>query len=243
MAPATKTDKPHATPEEQHSRAAEAAGVGTATAIGAESAAGQLGPADRATTGDRVPSESQTKDAEKLSMHAVTPHPSAMPEGHGQEAQARDQPRGETAVGAAATVASDTGGASGLSKNDYDHELKSQETQQRKPEETRSNIRDVTSEEGVKHTHKPGAGAGDYDTGYHPAKMFPPPTGERADQSQPGSPVSPTSTATANVSDSPKERRVGFLHKVRGEAKIIAGKVSGKEDKVEEGKRIIHGEL
>lgn len=103
----------------------------------------------------------------------------------------------------------------------------------------------MTSEAGVKHIHTAGAGTGGYDTGYHPAKMHTPPTGTRADdaEAQPGSPVSPTSVTTASATNSPKERRVSFLHKVRGEAKILAGKMSGKEEKVEEGKRIIHGEL
>ncbi|EGO28896.1 hypothetical protein SERLADRAFT_459773 [Serpula lacrymans var. lacrymans S7.9] len=38
-------------------------------------------------------------------------------------------------------------------------------------------------------------------------------------------------------------KRVSFLKKMKGEAKIIAGKVSGKEGKVEAGKRVLHGEV
>jgi hypothetical protein len=119
-------------PEEQRSRVAEATGVGTIAAVGAESAAEQPGPTDRATSGHRVPSrESQTKDAEKLSTpeRAVTPQPSTVPEGHGSRvaetvttdkrqeapAQTRDQSRGETATGGAEVA--DAGGTSGLSKN------------------------------------------------------------------------------------------------------------------------------
>lgn len=134
------------------------------------------------------------------------------------------------------------------SGSDVEHKqakLMSQGTQQEKQEETKSNPRETTEEEGVKHNYKTGAGAGGYNTGYHAAKINPAPTGEIADQAeaQPDSSVSPKSATTASVTDSPKERRVSFLHKVRGEAKIIAGKMSGKEDKVEEGKRILHGEV
>jgi hypothetical protein len=133
MASTANTDKPQAMmPEEQRSRVAEATGVGAVTAVGAESAAEQLGPTDRATTGHRVPSrESETKDAEKLSTseRAVTPQPSTVPEGHGSraaetvttdqrqeaEAQTRDQSRGETATGGAEVAGA--GGTSGLLKN------------------------------------------------------------------------------------------------------------------------------
>ncbi|KAG0701656.1 hypothetical protein DFH29DRAFT_925718 [Suillus ampliporus] len=102
-----------------------------------------------------------------------------------------------------------------------------------------------SSNEGVKHTEKVGTGAGGHDTDYHPAKLHPPRTGESADlaEAQSGSPVSSTSAPAASMSDSPKDRRVSFLDKVRGEAKIIVGKMSGKEGKVQEGKRIMHGEV
>ncbi|KAG1790451.1 uncharacterized protein HD556DRAFT_1242409 [Suillus plorans] len=89
--------------------------------------------------------------------------------------------------------------------------------------------------------------AGGYDTDYHPAKLHPPPVqvGESTSQAkaQPDSPVSPASAPPASVADSSKEHRVSFLDKLRGEAKVIAGKMTGKEDKVEEGKRIMHGEV
>ncbi|KAG1750545.1 uncharacterized protein EDB91DRAFT_1045900 [Suillus paluster] len=88
-------------------------------------------------------------------------------------------------------------------------------------------------------------GAVGHDTDYHSAKLHPLRAGEGADQaeSQSGSPVSLTSAPSASETNSPKERRVSFLDKVRGEAKIIAGKMSGKEGKVQEGKRIMHGEV
>ncbi|KAG2143702.1 hypothetical protein DEU56DRAFT_792096 [Suillus clintonianus] len=104
---------------------------------------------------------------------------------------------------------------------------------------------DTASDEDIKHTHKAGAHTAGYDTDYHPAKLHPPRTVESTDKAevQSGSPVPPTSAPPASVADSPKERRVSFLDRIRGEAKIIAGKVSGKEDKVEEGKRMMHGEV
>jgi len=38
------------------------------------------------------------------------------------------------------------------------------------------------------------------------------------------------------------KKKVGFLDKVRGEAKIVMGKIENKQEKVEAGKRILHGE-
>jgi hypothetical protein len=104
---------------------------------------------------------------------------------------------------------------------------------------------DKGSDEDIKHTHKAGEHTGSYDTDYHPAKLHPPRDGESTSQAkaQPESPVSPVSAPPASVTDSPKERRVSFMDKLRGEAKIIAGKMTGKDDKVVEGKRIMHGEV
>ncbi|KAG2344822.1 hypothetical protein BDR05DRAFT_961225, partial [Suillus weaverae] len=101
------------------------------------------------------------------------------------------------------------------------------------------------NDEDIKHTHKAGARTRGYDTDYHPAKLHPPRVGESTSQAEThhDSPVSPVSAPPASVTGSPKERRVSFLDKLRGEAKIIAGKMIGKEDKVEEGKRIMHGEV
>jgi len=48
--------------------------------------------------------------------------------------------------------------------------------------------------------------------------------------------------STSSVgSGSPRRKKVGF-DKVRGEAKVIVGKIEHKKEKVEEGKRILHGE-
>ncbi|OAX37474.1 hypothetical protein K503DRAFT_231903 [Rhizopogon vinicolor AM-OR11-026] len=191
-----------------------------------------------------VPEEQRSRIAEAAGVGGTAVGAgSAATQSQEAQAQTRNQPRNETA---GAGVAGGAIGANGLSKDDREHKqakLTSQETQQKTREETQSHTREVTDEEGVKHTHNAGAGTGDTD--YRPAKMYPAHTGERADQgrAQPTSPVSPTSATTASANGSPKERRVSFLHKVRGEVKIIAGKVSGNEGKVEEGKRIIHGEL
>jgi len=49
--------------------------------------------------------------------------------------------------------------------------------------------------------------------------------------------------STSSVgSGSPRRKKVGFFDKVRGEAKVIVGKIEHKKEKVEEGKRILHGE-
>lgn len=107
-------------------------------------------------------------------------------------------------------------------------------------------IGDRRSDEDIKHTHQAGAHTGGYDVGdYHPAKLHPLRVGENTSQAeaQPDTPISPASAPPASVTDSSKERRVSFLDKVRGEARIFAGKMTGKEDKVEEGKRMMHGKV
>ncbi|KAG2745869.1 hypothetical protein P692DRAFT_201933618 [Suillus brevipes Sb2] len=105
---------------------------------------------------------------------------------------------------------------------------------------------DRCGDEDIKHTHKSGARTGGYDTGdYHPAKLHPLRAGDSTSQAevQPDTPVSPASAPPTSVRESSKERRVSFLDKVRGEARIFAGKITGKEDKVEEGKRMVHGKV
>lgn len=105
---------------------------------------------------------------------------------------------------------------------------------------------DRRGDEDIKHTHKSGARTGGYDTGdYHPAKLHPLRAGDSTSQAevQPDTPVSPASAPPTSVRESSKERRVSFLDKVRGEARIFAGKITGKEDKVEEGKRMVHGKV
>jgi hypothetical protein len=51
-----------------------------------------------------------------------------------------------------------------------------------------------------------------------------------------------TTSITSVGSGSPRRKKVGFFDKVRGEAKVIVGKIEHKKEKVEEGKRILHGE-
>ena len=51
-----------------------------------------------------------------------------------------------------------------------------------------------------------------------------------------------TVSTSSTGSGSPRRKKVGFFDKVRGEAKVIVGKIEHKKEKVEEGKRILHGE-
>ncbi|KAH7911464.1 hypothetical protein BJ138DRAFT_1006528 [Hygrophoropsis aurantiaca] len=91
----------------------------------------------------------------------------------------------------------------------------------------------------------------DKDTDYHPAKLHPPPAGtgvgESAQSDSPHASSSSPSEAqrasptSASTTGSPK--KVGFMTKVKGEAKIIAGKMSGNDSKVEQGKRVLHGQV
>lgn len=121
------------------------------------------------------------------------------------------------------------------------------------PEETRS-----AEEEGKKHTHTLPTGKGGYGGDYHPAQLHPPPAGASAVEYKDGG-ASAAATSpqaeqepTTNANDTPAAsksstsgsigKKVGFMAKVKGEAKIIAGRMSGKEEKVEEGKRMMHGD-
>ncbi|KAG1809083.1 uncharacterized protein BJ212DRAFT_1484575 [Suillus subaureus] len=181
-------------------------------------------------------------------------------------AQVRDQPLGKTTESKAAETAGAGGavGAAGVENKARDnkevpvHGQEAKVPQQPVDEESTKNqsvenrtgdVGKVTdnkgSDEHIKHTQNAGARTGGYDSDYHPAKLHPPRAAESTDQAavQPDSPVSPASAPPASVTDNSKERRVSFLDKLRGEAKVIAGKMTGKENKVEEGKRIIHGEV
>jgi hypothetical protein len=51
-----------------------------------------------------------------------------------------------------------------------------------------------------------------------------------------------TSTVSQGSGSVHGRKKVGFFDKVRGEAKVIVGKIEHKKEKVEEGKRILHGE-
>ncbi|KAH7882569.1 hypothetical protein F5I97DRAFT_1816644 [Phlebopus sp. FC_14] len=98
-------------------------------------------------------------------------------------------------------------------------------------------------------------GADGYEGDYHPAELHPPPAGaSAAEYGQQGrvpaaatSPKEeygpPTLPPVITQPSGSSGRRVSFMAKVKGEAKIIAGKMSGKEEKVEEGRRMVHGDL
>ena len=100
------------------------------------------------------------------------------------------------------------------------------------------------------------------DPGYHPALLHPmtPPatpaaTFSSTSASTPdvgkGRPTSPFGSigkkgghnrAPSMNSTASGKKKVGFFDKVRGEAKIVMGKIEHKKEKVEAGKRILHGE-
>ncbi|KAI0696198.1 hypothetical protein BC835DRAFT_889777 [Cytidiella melzeri] len=91
----------------------------------------------------------------------------------------------------------------------------------------------------------------DYGADYHPADMHPlegdyskeheerdkerEPVGEKAQEKPLGGGTSPT-----DHDDGEKAKKVGFMAKMKGEAKVLLGKMEGKKghDKVEEGQRI-----
>ncbi|KAF8126336.1 hypothetical protein EV363DRAFT_1585959 [Boletus edulis] len=86
-----------------------------------------------------------------------------------------------------------------------------------------------------------------YSGNYHPAQLHPPPPGASvaelqgslgSQQAEPDSPVAQTGRRGSVGA----EKKPGFMTMVKGEMKILAGKVSGDEHKVEEGKKIIHGD-
>lgn len=181
----------------------------------------------------------------------------------GDAAQIRDQPPGKTTESQAAETA-EAGGVVGAGESakeadvedkarnnnqgakvpqqPSDEELKKKSVENRKSDSAGKITGDRGGDEDTKHTHHTGARLGGYETDYHPAKLHPPPVVESTTQADAQS-DSPVSAPPTNVADSSKERRVSFLDKLRGEAKIIVGKMSGKDDKVEEGKRIMHGQV
>ncbi|KAJ4490742.1 hypothetical protein J3R30DRAFT_129906 [Lentinula aciculospora] len=50
-------------------------------------------------------------------------------------------------------------------------------------------------------------------------------------------------SANSTPSGTPSKKKATLMSKIKGEAKIISGKLGGKEDKVEEGRRLIRGDL
>ena len=67
----------------------------------------------------------------------------------------------------------------------------------------------------------------------------------QADANRPADEQRPPHSGDANSSSSglqQKQHKVGFMEKMKGEAKVLLGKVEGKKEKVEEGQRIKAGE-
>lgn len=50
-------------------------------------------------------------------------------------------------------------------------------------------------------------------------------------------------SVNSTPSSTPLKKKTTLLSKLKGEAKIISGKLGGKEEKVEEGRRLIRGEV
>lgn len=81
---------------------------------------------------------------------------------------------------------------------------------------------------------------------YHPAQLHPPPPGTSvaeyqslvgAQQQEQDLPTTTTARRASVGTEKP-----GFMTMVKGEMKILAGKMSGDEHKIEEGKRLVHGD-
>ena len=96
-------------------------------------------------------------------------------------------------------------------------------------------------------TTAPGKVEGGYGGEYHPAQLHPPPPGASAAEyqtsvgtQQEGQDLPTTSMGKRESVGA--EKKPGFMTVVKGEMKILAGKMSRDEQKVEEGKKIVHGE-
>lgn len=113
--------------------------------------------------------------------------------------------------------------------------------------------KDIEGSQNVRGERDEGGGAapaGKVEAGYggeyHPAQLHPPPPGTSVAEYQ-------TLGAQQQGQDSPAastgkrasvgtEKKPGLMTMVKGEMKILAGKMSGDEHKVEEGKKLVHGE-
>ncbi|KAH0834206.1 hypothetical protein J3R83DRAFT_11518 [Lanmaoa asiatica] len=88
---------------------------------------------------------------------------------------------------------------------------------------------------------------GGYSGEYHPAQLHPPPPGASAAEYQASVSVQQQGQGLPTTMEDKRaslgaEKKPGFMTVVKGEMKILAGKVSGDEHKVEEGKKLVHGE-
>ncbi|KAI9060355.1 hypothetical protein FKP32DRAFT_1595434 [Trametes sanguinea] len=105
------------------------------------------------------------------------------------------------------------------------------------------------------HHGLPNKGPG-YDTDYHPAELHPPPEklvnphseGEKslgatqADANRPAEESQPPNQARDDGGDKERKKKAGFMEKMKGEAKVLLGKIEGKHEKVEQGQKIKAGE-
>ena len=57
-----------------------------------------------------------------------------------------------------------------------------------------------------------------------------------------GTPHEATSSPTSSKT-SERKKKVGFMERMKGEAKMLLGKIEGKQAKVEEGRRMKAGEI
>ncbi|KAG9310829.1 hypothetical protein JVU11DRAFT_8682 [Chiua virens] len=107
------------------------------------------------------------------------------------------------------------------------------------------------SEEEHKEEQTTGTPSGKVEEGeYHPAQLHPPPPGasvaeyrsSHGQQEAQDAQDARTTTETGKRESVSGEKKPGFMTMMKGEIKIIAGKMSGDEHKVEEGKKLVHGE-
>ncbi|KAI0351142.1 hypothetical protein OH77DRAFT_1430175 [Trametes cingulata] len=111
------------------------------------------------------------------------------------------------------------------------------------------------------HHGLPNKGRG-YDTDYHPAQLHPPSEkpgnvaseGEKslgatqadanrpAEEAQPPHQTQTQSSSGGGDAHGQKAKKAGFMDKMKGEAKVLLGKIEGKHEKVEQGQKIKSGQ-
>ncbi|TFK50671.1 hypothetical protein OE88DRAFT_1726482 [Heliocybe sulcata] len=89
-----------------------------------------------------------------------------------------------------------------------------------------------------------GSGKGD-EGDYHPAKLHPPAEGGKAasagESQAPAQPQKAEGRDAHSARDDEGKHKASFMDKVKGEAKVLTGKLTGKKEKVEEGERVKSG--
>lgn len=88
-----------------------------------------------------------------------------------------------------------------------------------------------------------------HDTGYHPAELHPMPAemsaesqGQRTVEAKKDETKQEDAGADDHAEGAKRVRKASFIEKMKGEAKVMIGKLEGKPEKVEEGKRMKAGE-